>query len=93
MEYKCEYADERDKRGYCKRKGLFCDGSGDSFAAPGDADRLATLDRKDICAKSSLWGNYYFELTAQDVADLISGKCLALTGDEYGIFLSYKREG
>lgn len=89
MEHKCDYADELNKQHYCKHKRLRCDGCGDVFQKPGDNDRLAVVERKDICKKSSLFGNYYITMNAQDVANLIAGKCLALTGEEYNIFLSY----
>lgn len=91
--HKCDYADERDARGYCEHKRSRCDGCGDVFAWPGDDDRMEVVERKDICRKSSLWGNYYIAVNAQDVADLISGKCLAITGEEYNIFLSYTDHG
>lgn len=89
MEHKCDYADERNEAGYCKHKRGLCDGCGDVFKKPGENDRLTVVERKDICKKSSPFGNYYFILDAQDVANLIAGKCLALTGEEYNIFLSY----
>lgn len=89
MEHKCDYAGERDKRGYCRHKRFKCDGCGDVFKIPGDDDRLVIVERKDICKESSLFGNYYITMNAQDVANLIAGKCLALTGEEYNIFLSY----
>lgn len=90
MEQKCDFADERNNRGYCAHKRLRCDGCGDVFKKPGDNDRLTVVDRKDICKKSSLFGNYYITMTAQDVENLIAGKCLAITGEEYNIFLSYE---
>lgn len=89
MMHKCDYADERDERGYCKHKRFKCNGCGDAFQIPGDDDRLTVVERKDICKESSLFGNYYITMNAQDVANLIAGKCLALTGEEYNIFLSY----
>ena len=89
MEHKCDYADERNEAGYCKHKRGLCNGCGDVFQWPGDHDRLSVVDRKDICKMSSLFGNYCIVLSAQDVASLIAGKCLALTGEEYNIFLSY----
>lgn len=91
--HKCDYADERDARGYCKHKRCQCDGCGDVFAWPGDDDRVEVVERKDICRESSLWGNYYIAVNAQDVANLIAGKCLAITGEEYNIFLSYADHG
>lgn len=89
MKHKCDYADERNEQGYCAHKRYKCDGCGDVFQRPGDDDRFTVIERKDICKKSSLFGNYYFVMNAQDVANLIAGKCLALTGEEYNIFLSY----
>lgn len=89
MKHKCDYADERNKVGYCKHKRGLCDGCGDVFQKPGDNDRLSVVERKDICKKSSPFGNYYIAMNAQDVANLIAGKCLALTGEEYNIFISY----
>lgn len=91
--HKCDYADERDVEGYCQHKRCQCDGCGDVFAKPGDDDRMEIVERKDICRKSSLWGNYYIAVNAQDVANLIAGKCLAITGAEYNIFLSYADHG
>lgn len=89
MKHKCDYADELDAQGYCKHKRYKCDGCGDVFLIPDCIDRLTVVERKDICKKSSLWGNYYITMNAQDVANLISGKCLALTGEEYNFFISY----
>lgn len=89
MKHKCDYADDLNARGYCAHKRLKCDGCGDVFKKQGENDRLSVVERKDICKKSSLFGNYYITINAQDVANLIAGKCLALTGEEYNIFLSY----
>ena len=88
--YKCDYADELNKDGYCKYKRCKCDGCGDLFLSDPDMnDRLTVVKRKDICKESSLWGNYYIAMNAQDVANLLSGKCLAITHGEYNIFISY----
>lgn len=89
MKYKCDYADERNARGHCERKRQTCDGCGDIYERNFDKDKLEVVERKDICAASSIFGNYYIALNAQDVANLVAGKCLALTGEEYNIFLSY----
>lgn len=89
MKHKCDYADELDERGYCRRKRCRCNGCGDVFLCPDENDRLSVVERKDICKESSLFGNYYITMNAQDVANLIAGKCLALTGEEYNFFISY----
>lgn len=89
MLHKCDYADERNEHGYCRHKRGKCDGCGDIFTAPEMVDRLVIVERKDICKESSIFGNYYITMNAQDVANFIAGKCLALTGEEYNIFLSY----
>lgn len=91
MKHKCDYADELDERGYCRHKRWRCNGCGDVFLCPGEDERLSVVERKDICKESSLFGNYYITMNAQDVANLIAGKCLALTGEEYNFFLSYDR--
>ena len=91
MEHKCDYADERNKNGYCAHKRMYCNGCGDSFQADGDNDKVHIVERKDICKESSLFGNYYIAINAQDVANLIAGKCLALTDEEYNIFISYEQ--
>ena len=88
--HKCDYADERNSRGYCAHKRIRkCDGCGDVFVDMKDCETLHVVERKDICKESSLFGNYYISMNAQDVANLIAGKCLALTGEEYNIFISY----
>ena len=89
MMHKCDYAGERNERGYCRHKRLLCDGCGDVFTDPKAVDRLVIVERKDICKESSPFGNYYIKLDAQDVANLIAGKCLALIHEEYNFFLSY----
>ena len=89
MQYRCDYANELNEKGYCEHKRHKCDGCGDVFQWPGVDDKLSVVDRKDICKESSLFGNYYITMNAQDVANLIAGKCLALTDEEYNIFISY----
>lgn len=95
MDHECDYADERNKKRYCAHKRQYCDGCGDVFPRldEDEEDKLSVVERKDICKVSSRWGNYYIVLTAQNVADLIAGKCLALTGEEYNFFLSYEGGG
>lgn len=89
MNHKCDYADERDKKGYCEHKGRVCNGCGDLFVDIKEHRRVYEVRRKSICKESSPYGNYYIKMNAQDVANLISGKCLAITGGEYSFFLSY----
>lgn len=89
MKHKCDYADERDAQGYCEHQRCKCDGCGDVFLTSYRVYKLDVVERKDVCKKSSPWGNYYITMNAQDVANLISGKCLALTGEEYNFFITY----
>lgn len=85
---KCDYADERDKSGFCAHKRCRCNGCGDLFVGNPYCSEVDVVERKDICKKSSLFGNYYITLTTKDIVKLQEGQCLALTEEEYNIFIS-----
>ena len=85
--YKCDYADERCKRGkkdgWCKHKQIYFDGNG---CFPFD-DILVIVENKDICKNSSIFGNYYISLNDEHIEALKSGKAVALLHEEYNIFI------
>ena len=94
MKYICDYADERvkyrNKNGWCKHKQSYCDGNGDCFNVVDETDVPEEIDRKDICKNSSIFGNYYIELTDEQIDNLKSGKVYGLLHEEYNIFVGKK---
>ena len=50
------------------------------------SDKLNACDLDEVCLRSSIFGNRYFEITMEDIQDLIEGKVLYYVG-EYGYFL------
>ena len=86
MEHKCDHY----YNGACKlgRRECYTDGIGDPFKINKDwIYAFEHLDRKDICAAESRYGNYFMAMTREDIEALLTGKCLALTGEEYNIFV------
>lgn len=93
MEYhECDYAKDRTerngRRGFCEVKKRWClDGNGDMFHGHFANDGVTEVDKKDICVKGSQWGNYYIELTDDQLEEMKNGKVFALLGREYNIFI------
>ena len=83
--YSHERSDEVGRNGqrYCKRKRVWCDGNGNQLCD----EPFEVIDRREMCAKSSIFGNYYLQLTEENIEALRSGKVL-FVGDEYGILVS-----
>lgn len=54
-------------------------------------EKLKVCESNQMCRKSSIFGNFYFQLTDDDIEKLKQGKIL-FTVDEYGIFIGYKKE-
>ena len=48
-------------------------------------------DMNQMCCESSVYGNYYFYVTDEDIEALKNGKVLFYV-DEYGMFIGYKKE-
>lgn len=91
---KCEYADERvflaGRNGWCERKHIYCDG--DCSMEKCFVDELKETEPKDICKNSSLFGNFYFGITKEQLERLKNGAVLYCT-DEYGMFIKYVGDG
>lgn len=85
--FKCDYADERCKRGkkdgWCEHKRFYCDGNG---CFPFD-EKVTNIENKDVCKMSSIFGNYYISLTDNQIDALKNGVILGLTNQEYNIFI------
>lgn len=54
-------------------------------------DSLFAIDPEEVCGRSSIYGNRYVEITADDIEELKAGKVLCYV-DEYGIFIKLKAE-
>ncbi len=52
--------------------------------------KVMERDAETVCASGSLWGNFHFAITDQQIEDLKAGKVLYFL-EEYGIFIA--REG
>lgn len=90
MEYfKCDYADERCKRGkkdgWCKRKQVYCNGNGyfefDDIPIP--------IKNNDVCKEGSIFGNFAIKLTKENIETLKNGGTVALLHNEYNIFIRF----
>lgn len=46
---------------------------------------METIDKCEVCQKSSMFGNYYIVLTEDDIQTLKDGKVLAVLEQEYNI--------
>lgn len=79
--HRCALAPQIEKTFWCEEKGGPCDGNG--FRVGEDA--LETIDKCEVCQKSSMYGNYYLVLTEEDIQTLKSGKVLAVLENEYNI--------
>ena len=90
MYQKCDFANNRrkyrNKPNWCSYKQTYCDGNG--FIKPDFEPTI--LEPKDVCAKSSIFGNYYIKITDKDIEALKSGKAVAIVGEEYNIFIEYE---
>lgn len=82
--HRCPLAPQSEQMFWCKKKGGVCDGNGYKIAA----DALETIDKCEVCQKSSMFGNYYIVLAEDDIRTLKSGKVLAVLGQEYNIFVT-----
>ena len=89
--HKCDFADERTKykngSGYCEHKGCFCNGNGNMFSEKLSLSEVEKVEKKDICQKSSIWGNYYIALTDEQIEAIKNGEVFALLHEEYNIFI------
>lgn len=86
--HECPYSHERDdevRKGqrWCKRKRVWCDGNGNQLCD----EPFEVIERREMCAKSSIFGNYYLQLTEENIEALRAGKVL-FVGDEYGVLVS-----
>ena len=85
--YECDLAKERvekgRKAGYCLHKRIFCDGSG---CVPLN-EKCEKIEKKDICKKSSIFGNYYIGLTSEQIEAIQNGEVFAILDEEYNIFI------
>ncbi len=54
-------------------------------------ESLGVIDPGEVCGVSSIFGNRYVEITADQIEDLKAGKVLCYV-DEYGIFIKLKKE-
>lgn len=78
-----ERGDEvRNERRWCKRKQFWCDGNGNLTCD----EPFEVIEKREMCAKSSIFGNDYLQITEENIEDLRAGKVLYL-GGEYGIFV------
>lgn len=84
--FKCNYSDDINENGWCKYKECHCDGNGDCFAIV-FPDKVEQVERKDICKKSSIFGNHYISLTLENLEVLNKGGVLAVLEQEYNIFI------
>lgn len=50
--------------------------------------RLEPCEMNEVCENGSLWGNFYFFITDEDIEALKAGKVLYMV-DEYGTFIAY----
>lgn len=86
--HECPYSNERgdntlrNGQRYCKRKRVWCDGNGNQLCD----EPFEVIERSEMCAKGSIFGNFYLQLTEENIEALRAGKVL-FTRDEYGIFV------
>lgn len=80
----CPLAPQTAKTFRRKKKDGACDGNG--FKVGEDA--LETIDKCEVCQKSSIFGDYDMVLTEDDIQTLKNGKVLAVLGQEYNIFVT-----
>jgi len=87
---KCDYADERERKnnrdGWCKWKEAYC--NGDGYELCWFTDELTEVEPKDVCCKNSIFGNFYFGITKEQLEALKNGAILYAC-DEYGMFIKY----
>ena len=81
--HRCPLAPQTEKTFWCEGKGGVCDGNGYKI----EADALETIDKCEVCQKSSMFGNYYIALTEDDIQTLKDGGVLAVLEQEYNIFV------
>lgn len=82
--FECPHARELNNHGYCNHKWRKCH-SGNGFVEP-DLN-FYVVDRNEVCVEGSLYGNYHFKITEEDIQALREGKVLGYV-DEYGMFIS-----
>ena len=82
--HQCPLAPQTEKTFWCEKKGGACDGNGYKI----EADALETIDKCEVCQKSSIFGNYCIVLTKNDIQTLKNSKVLAVLGQEYNIFVT-----
>lgn len=91
MFHKCDYADNRvkyrNRDGYCKHKGCYCDGNG--YLSPDEV--VEPIDKKDMCKKSSLFGNFYIGLTDEQIEALKNGAVFVSYG-EYNFYIIHSEK-
>lgn len=54
-------------------------------------DRLEQCEMNEVCQNNSIYGNYYFVITDEDIEALKEEKILYAL-DEYGTFIRYESE-
>ena len=85
MKKDCDYCTDNgrcqkyDERQTCKPSSL------EWFAKSVVAFEIIEADQ--VCRKSSIFGNYYFTITPEQIEQLKQGKVLQYT-EEYGIFIA-----
>ena len=78
-----ERSDEvRNGRRWCKRKRAWCDGNGNQLCD----EPFEVIEKREMCSKGSIFGNYYLQITEENIEDLRAGKVLCIR-DEYGFFV------
>lgn len=50
-------------------------------------EKFETLDMSEVYDKTSPWGNYFLNITDEQLNDLKTGKVLYHDDEEYGIFI------
>ena len=53
---------------------------------------LTIVEPDRMCEEASIFGNYYFYITEEQIEALRNGKAL-YSRDEYGTFIAFKKEG
>ena len=73
----------RDGCRRCKLKRFWCDGNGNQLCD----EPFEVIERREMCSRSSIFGNYYLQLTEENIEALRNGKVLYAKG-EYGVLVS-----
>lgn len=54
-------------------------------------DHMEVIEINQVCRKSSIFGNYFYIITKEQIEALLEGKVLYAC-DEYGMFIALKPE-